>query len=130
MWLPSGTSNDAAGHAAVVLCWASFHELADDGIIGGLDLVDRALPADATLIEHRDASADGEGATHVVRDHDAGHVQLLAHTHHEPVDHRARHGVEARGRLIVQDVFRPERDGARNANALPHPPRTLGGNAL
>src|SRR5205823_4915128 len=84
----------------------AFHELADDGIVGGLDLGDRAFPSDAALIEHRDASSDGEGTSHVVRDHDAGDVQLLAHAHHEPIDDRTRDRVETRRGLVVQDVLR------------------------
>src|SRR4051812_18964672 len=88
----------------------SFDELADDRIARALDLLHRTDLAHVTLIEHRDPRADAERALHVMRDDDARHAELFTHADHEIVDHRAGHWVEPRRRLIVQNVFRSQRD--------------------
>ena len=82
------------------------------------------------LIEHGDASSDDVGAPHVVGDDDARDAEPVAHANHELVDDGARDRIETRGRLVVQDVLRPERDGPRDADALPHSARQLGGKAV
>ena len=82
------------------------------------------------FVEHRDAGADGVRAAHVVRDDDARDAESVAHADHELVDDGAGHRVEARGRLIVQDVLRAQRDRARDADALAHAAGQLGGKAL
>ena len=65
-------------------------------------------------------------APHVVRDDDARDAELLAHADHQLVDDGAGDGVEARGRLVVEDVLRAKRDRAGDADALPHAAGQLG----
>ena len=50
--------------------------------------------------------------------------------HHELVHDRRRHRIEARRRLVVENVARLERDRARDADPLAHPARELRGVAL
>src|SRR5690349_2730821 len=82
----SGCRGANGGHAAV-FGGPPFDELPHDRVGRVVDLLDRPLPAYASLIEHGDAGADGVRAAHVVGDHDTGDVQLLAHAYHELVDH-------------------------------------------
>src|SRR5439155_11363394 len=35
------------------------------------------------------------------------HTEVLARPHHEAINHRGRHRIEAGGRLVVEDVARP-----------------------
>src|ERR1700716_3143760 len=114
--LPSGAGRRGARKALVVHGRTTFHELSNDGIRRLLDLLDRAHPPYAPLVQHGDAGADGERATHVVRDDDGGDVQLLAHADHELIDHGARDGIEASGGLVIEDVLGAERDGARDSH--------------
>src|SRR4051812_1885780 len=89
-----------AVHAVALDGGAALDELPDHRIGRLPDLVDRTFPAYAPVVQHGDARADGEGAAHVVRDDDAGDMQLLAHADHELVDHGARHRIEAGGGLV------------------------------
>src|SRR6266550_7572856 len=94
---------------------ASLNELPDHGILRLLDLLHGSHLPDLALVQHGDAITDGIGAAHVVRHHDAGHAEMLAGPHHELVDHRRGHGIEAGGGFVVQEVAGSQGDGARDA---------------
>ena len=55
---------------------------------------------------------------------------MLARAHHEPIDHRGGDGVEAGGRLVVEDVARPQRDRPGDPHTLAHAARQLGRHAF
>src|SRR3569833_1037459 len=108
----------------------SVDELADDGVGRALNLLDGTDLPYASLVQHRNPRPDIVRAAHVVRDDDAGHAELVAHADHQLIDDRAGDRIEARRRLVVQDVFRTEGYRARDADALVHTPRQLGGIAM
>src|SRR4051812_2200578 len=82
-----------------------FYELSNDGIPGMHDLIHRAHLPYLALIEHRDARPDARRTPHVVGDDDAGDAELLPHADHQLIDDRTGHRVEARCRLVVEDVL-------------------------
>src|SRR5690606_11102738 len=49
---------------------------------------------------------------------DAGDAQLFVHAQHQPVDDRRRNRIEARRGLVIEQVLRPGRDGAGQADTL------------
>ena len=95
------------------------------GSVGGLDLGLGPDLADAALVQHGDPVADAERAAHVVRDDESGHAQI-AGAHHELVHDGGGDRIEPGGRLVIQNVARLERDGPRDADALPHSAAELG----
>src|SRR6266487_60577 len=108
------------GHLQVAL-----QELQHRGILGLEDLLRRPHRADLRLPQQRHAVRHAERTAHVVRHDDAGDAQLLLQPLDQPVDHVGVHGIQARRRLVVEQIRRLARDGARDANALPHPARQL-----
>src|SRR6266571_4283293 len=108
------------GHLQVAL-----QELQHRGVLGLEDLLRRPHRADLRLPQQCHAVGDAERAAYVVRHDDAGHAQLLLQPLDQPVDHVGVHGIQARRRLVVQQIGRLARDGARDADALPHPARQL-----
>src|SRR6266516_4803853 len=101
----------------------ALQELQHRGILGLEDLLRRPHRADLRLPQERHAVRHAERAAHVVRHDDAGHAQLLLQPLDQPVDHVGVHGIQARRRLVVEQIRRLARDGARDADALPHPAR-------
>src|SRR5438105_7491086 len=98
----------------------SFNELSHHRVVGVLDLVDGTDLSTLSLVQHRDARADRVSAAHVVGDDDAGNAKPLAHADHQLIDDGAGNRIESGRRLVVHDVLGLPRDGARDANALPH----------
>ena len=99
---------------------APLDELPHDRVFRVLDLVDGSHLPHLSLEQHRDARADEVRAAHVVRDDDAGDAELFLHAHHELVDDGGGDRIESGGRLVVEDVLRLARDGARDADPLAH----------
>src|ERR1700738_3599724 len=97
-----------------------FDELTDHGIARVLNLVDGANLSHLSFEQHRYPRPDGVRAPHVVRDDDARDTELLPHPDHELVDDRAGDRIKSGRRLVVEDVLRLPRDGARNSNPLAH----------
>src|SRR6266699_3629334 len=95
-------------------------ELPYDGILCVLDLVHRSHLADLALEKHRDTRGNRIGASHVVRNDDAGDAKLLTHPDHELIDDSAGDRIKSGGWLIVQDVLGLSRNRAGDAYALSH----------
>src|SRR5206468_2177829 len=96
----------------------ALQELQHRRVLGREDLVRRADGADLRLPQERDPVRHAERAPHVVRHHHARHPQLVAQPLDQPVDHVGVHGIEPRGRLVVE--ARPERPrGALEQRRLP-----------
>ena len=89
------------------------------------NLVRRTALPHATLVQHGDAGADAPRGAQIVRDDDARHTELLLHPQHEVVNDRGRDGIKTGRRLVVQQVFRPQRNGTRNADPLAHATRQV-----
>src|SRR5690606_17594124 len=96
----------------------SVDELVDRRVGGGLRLGDGALEEHLAAVEHPDAVRDGERARHVARDDDDGGLLCALLVADEVVDLLAGHGIEARGRLVVEDDRRSGDGGAGDAHAL------------
>src|SRR2546422_2617430 len=103
----------------------ALEELQHRGILGREDLVRRAHRADLRLPQQRHPVRHPERASHVVRHHHARHPQLVAQPLDQPVDHVGVHGIEPRGRLVIQQILGLPRDGPRDAHPLLHPARQL-----
>src|SRR6266446_2156184 len=103
----------------------ALQELQHRRILGREDLLRRADGADLGLPQERHPVRHPERAPHVVRHHHARHPQLVAQPLDQPVDHVGVHGIEPRGRLVVQQVLGLPRDGPRDPHALLHPARQL-----
>src|SRR3989449_4146818 len=128
---PTTTANAAITTSPTANSFSRFtrgvlNELPDHGILRLLDLLHGTHLPDLALVQHGDTITDRIGAAHVVRHHDARHAEMLAGPHHELVDHRRGHGIEAGGRFVVQEVAGSQGDGARDAHPLAHPARQLG----
>src|SRR5881628_2639669 len=104
----------------------ALQELQHRGILGREDLVRRADGADLRLPQQRHPVRHAERPPHVVRHHHARHAQLVAQPLDQPVDHIGVHGIEPRGRLVVQEILGLPRDRPRDSHALLHPARQLG----
>src|SRR5690606_26056978 len=103
----------------------TFYARPVDLVIRAPYLLGRSREPDPPLVQERDPVRDPERALHVVRDHEAGDPELPGHLEDQPIDHRRGHGVEARRRLVVQDVTWPRRDRPRQPHALALPSREL-----
>src|SRR6266446_3346400 len=103
----------------------ALQELQHRRILGREDLLRRADGADLRLPQERHPVRHPERAPHVVRHHHARHPQLVAQPLDQPVDHVGVHGIEPRGRLVVQQILGLPRDGPRDPHALLHPARQL-----
>src|SRR6266850_8493631 len=103
----------------------ALQELQHRGILGREDLFRRADGADLRLPQERYPVRHPERAPHVVRHHHARHPQLVAQPLDQPVDHVGVHGIEPRGRLVVQQILGLPRDRPRDPHALLHPTRQL-----
>src|SRR5690348_8545246 len=78
------------------------------------------------LPEQRDLVGHPEGPADVVGHHYACDAELFLQALDEPVDDVRIHGVEPRGRLIVQEILGFSGDGPGDPHPLPHPARQLG----
>src|SRR5713226_792162 len=104
----------------------ALEELVHGRVLGLEDLLVRAHGADLRLPQQGDAVGDAERPPHVVRHDHAGDADLLLQPLDQPVDHVGVHGVEPRGRLVVQQVLGLARDRPGDADPLAHPARELG----
>ena len=102
---------------------AAMDELVDMGVVGAVDLVDRALPDQLALIKHGDAVADLAGGRHVVGDRDRGGAEIADAFHDQVVDDVGHDRVEAGGRLVEEDDLRLAGDGSGERHALLHAAR-------
>src|SRR5213594_1339476 len=103
----------------------ALQELQHRRILGREDLVRRSDGADLRLPQERHPVRHPERAPYVVRHHHARHPQLVPQPLDQPVDHVGVHGIEPRGRLVVQEILGLPRDRPRDAYALLHPAREL-----
>src|SRR5678810_911167 len=106
---------------------ASLDELAHERMIGFANFVRRSLEDHDAVVKHGDAMAHLVGAGQIVRDHDAGDLELAGKLDDEIVDHIRHDGIEASGGLVIQYALRIHGDGARKADAFLHSPRELRG---
>src|SRR6185437_6912452 len=83
----------------------ALQELQHRRILGREDLVRRAHGADLRLPQQRHPVRHAERPAHVVRHHHARHPQLVAQPLDQPLDHVGVHGIEPRGRLVVQQIL-------------------------
>ena len=91
-----------------------------------LNLVDGTDLAHLPLVQHGDARADAICAAHIVSDDNSRDAKPVAHAHHQFINDGAGDRIEAGGGLVVQDVFRAQRNGARDADPLAHSAGELG----
>ena len=105
---------------------AAVDELVEVGVAGGVHRLDRAAPADAAVVQHRDVVGDGADRGHVVGDGDRGRAHLGDELADQLVDDVGQDRVEAGGRLVEEDHLGVGGDGAGEADALLHAARELG----
>src|SRR6266403_1970261 len=103
----------------------ALQELQHRRILGREDLLRRADGADLRLPQERHPVRHPERAAHVVRHHHARHAQLVAQPLDQPVDHVGVHGIQPRGRLVVQEILGLPRDCPRDPRAFLHSARQL-----
>src|SRR6266849_392031 len=104
----------------------TLEELLHRRVLGREDLLGRPHGADLRLPQERHAVGHPERPADVVRYHQTRHAELLLQPLDEAVDHVGIHGVEPRGRLVVQEILGLPRDRPRDADALLHATRELG----
>ena len=90
------------------------------------DVVLRALPPLAALVDVDDLLADLHHGVHVVRVDDRRDAVLLGDLVDEVVDNDRRLRIEARVGFVAEQVARIHDDGPRDGHALDHAARQLG----
>ena len=73
---------------------------------------------DLAEVHHGDAVAHVAHDREVVRDEDVGEAELALQIGEQVEDLRLDRDVERRDRLVADDELRPQREGARDADAL------------
>src|SRR6058998_1670826 len=69
----------------------------------GARLVGRADEADAAVVQEGDPVGDQEGAAEIMGHHHRAHAEAALHVADQVVDLGGDHGVEAGGRLVVEE---------------------------
>ena len=102
-------------------------EVVERFVVGGDDLLFRALPLLNALFDEDDVVADVDHRVHVVGVDYGRHLILHGDVVDQVVDQKRRLRVEARVGLVAEEVLGVERDGAGYGGSLHHAAADLGG---